>query len=58
MLFILEFERRDDGGPRHVGTFTSRSDVLTHLDWLGLPEAVWTIQRLTAPDDDYPHAGS
>jgi hypothetical protein len=54
-LFILEFEHRDDGGPRHVGTFPSRGEVLTHLEWLGLPDAVWTIQRLTPAAEDYPH---
>lgn len=56
--YILEFDHRDDGGPRHVGTFPNRSAALTHIEVVGLLESVWTIQRLTDPKDDFPASGS
>lgn len=56
--FILEFEHRDDGGPRHVGTFTSRGDAITHIEWLGLNDSMWAIRRLVDPGDDIPRVRS
>jgi len=56
--FILDFKHRDDDGPLHVGTFPDRNAALTHLEWLGLWESVWSIHRLTPPEDDYPRAAS
>jgi hypothetical protein len=56
---IIEFDHRDDRGPRRVGPFPSRRAALAHVDdYIGIRDAVWTIVPLTHPDDDHPRLGS
>jgi hypothetical protein len=54
---IIEFDYRDDGGPKRVGPFPSRSSALEHVDHLGAPDAVWSVVPLTSPEQDQPAEG-
>lgn len=49
---IIEFDHRDDGGPKLVGPFPTRSAAVGHVERLGQLEAVWSVVPLTAPEDD------
>jgi hypothetical protein len=50
--FIIEFDHRDDGGPRRVGPFPARSAAVGHVERLNQLEAVWTVVPLTPPEAD------
>lgn len=55
---MIEFDHRDDNGPRRVGPFTSRSAALGHVERLGIADAVWSVVPLVHPDQDQPAEGA
>lgn len=49
---MIEFDHRSDGGPTHVGAFYTRMAAVSHVEHLGLADAVWSVVPLTRPEDD------
>lgn len=50
---MIEFDHRDDGGPKRVGIFPDRGAALDHITHLGLADAVWSVVHVTHPEDDH-----
>lgn len=52
--YVIEYDSRSDGGPRHVGPFSTRAAATVHVEskarqgW----EGVYCIVPLTSPEAD------